>query len=117
MSRIPSGKIVWSLRRHIGDDNLWDHVCVYCKRSTPVFEYEQSGEQKPPLFGYLCEGCAQKKLAEWLQCAQSPDYVVLGYLTDFDIATVYYESKNDGESLTLTRWSPEQRRRRLQIDE
>jgi hypothetical protein len=35
-------------------------------------------------------------------------------VTDFDLATVYYEPKNDGETFTLTRWSPEQRRRRLQ---
>lgn len=39
----------------------------------------------------------------------------LGYQTDFDIATVFYEQKNDAETLVLTRWSPEQRRRRLQI--
>jgi hypothetical protein len=40
--------------------------------------------------------------------------VHLGYQTDFDIAIVSYEQKNDGETLTLTRWSAEQRRRRLQ---
>ena len=40
-----------------------------------------------------------------------------GYQTDFDIATVFYEQKNDGETLTLSRWSAEQRRRRLQGDE
>ena len=87
-------------------------------RHERVFEYEhrdEQGEQRRPVFGYLCEGCAQKKLAEWLQCAESPDYVHLGYQTDFDIATVFYEQKNDAETLVLTRWSPEQRRRRLQI--
>jgi hypothetical protein len=42
---------------------------------------------------------------------------IFGYLTNFDVATVYYEQKNDEETLTLTRWSPEQRRRRLQLDE
>ena len=117
MSRTPPGKLIWSLRRYTGNGELWDRVCGRCKQNTPVFEYEHRDEQESPLFGYLCEGCAQKKLAEWLQCAQSPDYVLLGYLTNFDIATVYYEPKNDEETLTLTRWSPEQRRRRLQIDE
>ena len=61
-----------------------------------------------------CEGCAQKKLTEWLQCAWSTDYAHPGYQRDFDIATVFYEQKNDEETLVLTRWSPEQRRRRLQ---
>jgi hypothetical protein len=60
--------------------------------------------------------CVQggKKLAEWLQCASSPDYVTFGFLTAFDLATVFYEPKNEGETFSLTRWSPEQRRRRLQ---
>ncbi|MBA2286172.1 MAG: hypothetical protein H0W02_11855 [Ktedonobacteraceae bacterium] len=84
---------------------------------TPVFEYEHCDEQKRPVFHYLCEECAQKKLAEWLQSAESPDYVHLGYQTDFDIATVFYEQKNDGETLTVARWSGEQRRRRLQGEE
>ena len=118
MGRIPTGDVIWSLRRYTKDGNLWDHVCSRCKQATAVFEYEHrddQGEQRRPVFGYLCEECAQKKLAEWLQCAESPDYVHLGYQTDFDIATVFYEQKNDEETLHLTRWSPEQRRRRLQI--
>jgi hypothetical protein len=41
--------------------------------------YEHRDEQERPAFSYLCEGCAQKKLVEWLQCAGSPDYVQLGY--------------------------------------
>ena len=57
---------------------------------------------------------AQKKLADWLQCASSPDYGTFDFVTDFDLATVFYESKNEGETFSLTRWSPEQRRRRLQ---
>lgn len=114
MSRIATGVVIWSLRRFISNGNLWDRVCFRCKQSTPVFEYEHRDEQERPTFHYLCEECAQKKLAEWLQCATSPDYVHLGYQTDFDSATVLYEQKNDGETLTLTRWSAEQRRRRLQ---
>jgi glycerol-3-phosphate cytidylyltransferase-like family protein len=114
MSRIATGVVIWSLRRFIGNGNLWDRVCFRCKQSTPVFEYEHRDDQERPTFHYLCEQCAQKKLAEWLQCATSPDYVHLGYQTDFDSATVFYEQKNDGETLTLTRWSAEQRRRRLQ---
>ena len=96
MGRIPTGDIVWSLRRYTRDGNLWDRVCSRCKQATPVFEYEhhhEQGGQRRPAFGYLCEGCAQKKLAEWLQCAGSPDYAHLGYQTDFDIATVFYEQK------------------------
>lgn len=45
------------------------------------------------------------------------DYVQLGYLTDFAVATVFYEQKNDGETSLLTRWSSEQKRRRLQVAE
>ncbi len=118
MGRIPTGDVIWNLRRYTKDGNLWDRVCSTCKQATPSFEYEHrddQGEQRRPVFGYLCEVCAQKKLAEWLQCAESPDYVHLGYQTDFDIATVFYEQKNDEETMVLTRWSPEQRRRRLQI--
>jgi len=116
MSRIPTGVLIWSLKRYTRDTNLWDRVCFRCKQATPIFEYEHRDEQKRPLFHYLCEECAQKKLAEWLQCAESPDYVHLGYQTDFDIAIVSYKQKNDGETLTLTRWGAEQRRRRLQGD-
>ena len=117
MGRIPTGAVIWSLKRYTRNGNLWDRVCFRCKQKTPVFEYEHRDEQERPAFGYLCEECAQKKLAEWLQCAESPDYVHLGYQTDFDTATVFYEQKNDEESLLLTRWSPEQRRRRLQVDQ
>lgn len=116
MNRIPTGQLVWSLRRCTtttnGED--WDRVCERCKQVIPVFEYEHRDEQGRPSFSYLCEGCAQKKLAEWLQCQRSPDYVSFSTVTDFDLATVYYEQKNEGETFTLTRWSPEQRRRRLQ---
>ncbi|MDQ6661984.1 MAG: hypothetical protein M3Z24_13605, partial [Chloroflexota bacterium] len=96
---------------------LWDRVCLRCRQATPVFEYEHRDEQERSMFHYLCEECAQKKLAEWLQSAASPDFVLSGSQTDFDIATVFYEQKNEGETLTLTRWSQEQRRRRLQSDE
>ena len=114
MRRIPVGTIVWRLRRCGKNDNLWDRVCWRCKQKTPVFEYEHRDEQDRPAFHYLCEECAQNKLAEWLQSAQSPDYIHLGYQTDFDSADVFYEQKNEEETLLLTRWSPEQRRRRLQ---
>ena len=113
MRRIPTGVVIWSLKRYTRNENLWDRVCSRCKQSTSVFEYEQERS----VFNYLCEECAQKKLAEWLQSAESPDYVHLGYQTDFDIATVFYEQKNDGETLLVTRWSAEQRRRRLQGNE
>ena len=116
-SRIPTGVLMWSLKRFTRNENLWDRVCIRCKQTSPVFEYEHRDEQERPVFSYLCEGCAQKKLAEWLQSAASPDYVHLGYQTDFDSAIVYYEQKNDGETLTITRWSAEQRRRRLQGDD
>jgi hypothetical protein len=114
MSRIPSSKLIWSLKRYTRDRNLWDHVCEQCKQCIPVFEYEHRNESEGLLFGYLCEACAQKKLASWLQSAQSCDHPYPGDQTDFDTATIFYEQKNDGETLVLTRWSPEQRRRRLQ---
>lgn len=107
---------MWSLRRYADAQDLWDRVCERCKQVTPVFEYEHHDEQERLHFSYLCEGCAQKKLAEWLQCPHGPDYVSFTLVTDFDLATVYYEPKNKGETFTLTRWSPEQRRRRLQIE-
>ena len=117
MSRTQTGAVIWSLKRFTKNDNLWDRVCGRCKQVTPVFEYEHRDEQERSVFNYLCEECAQKKLAEWLQSAESPDYVQLGYQTDFDMAAVCYEQKNDGETLTLSRWSAEQRRRRLQGNE
>src|SRR5947209_7161336 len=91
MSRIPSGKLIWSLSRYTRDRNLWDHVCENCKQCTPVFEYEHRNETEGLLFGYLCEACAQKKLASWLQSAQSCDHEYPGYQTDFDTASVFYE--------------------------
>jgi len=117
MEKIANRTVIWSLKRYTRDKNLWDRVCSRCKQVTPVFEHEHHDEQEQLLFNYLCESCAQKKLAEWLQCEASPDYVQFGHVTDFDIATVFYEQKNDGETLLLTRWSPEQRRRRLQGNE
>lgn len=115
MSRIPTGTLVWSLRRYTrAEEESWDRICERCKQAVPIFEYEYRDELKRSCFSYLCESCAQKKLAEWLQCASSPDYVTFDFVTDFDLATVYYESKNEGETFSLTRWSPEQRRRRLQ---
>lgn len=117
MTRLSTGTIVWSLKRYTRDENLWDRTCFKCKHTTPTFEYEHRDQEGRSAFNYLCDDCAQKKLAEWLQCAGSPDYALLGYITNFDTATVYYEQKNDEETLTLTRWSPEQRRRRLQVDE
>ncbi len=114
MTRIPTGKVVWNLRRYNGEGNSWDRVCKQCKQNTPVFEYEHHDEDESLLFGYLCEACAQKKLASWLESSQSSDHAYPGSQTDFDIATVFYEQKNDAQTLVLTRWSSEQRRRRLQ---
>ena len=123
MKRIPAGDVIWSLRRYTKNENLWDRVCSSCKQTTPVFEYEhrneqeQRNEQERIAFSYLCEECAQKLLAQWLHSQTSSDSTHPGYQTDFDIATVFYEQKNDGETLLLTRWSTEQRRRRLQVEE
>ena len=69
--------------------------------TTPTFEYEHRDQEARPAFSYLCDVCAQKKLAEWLQCAGSPDYALLGYLTAFDTATVYYEQKNAERQTSL----------------
>ena len=113
MGRIPTGPLIWSLKRYTKND-VWDRVCFMCKQATPVFEYEHRDEENRSLFSYLCEKCAQKKLAEWYQRMESSDAPSTDYQTEFDIAAVTYEQKNDGETLTLTRWSAEQRRRRLQ---
>lgn len=110
MSRLAPGDLIWSLKRYTKNNNLWDRVCFQCKQATPVFEYEHRDDQKRSLFHYLCKECAQKKLTQWL----GSDTGFSGSQTDFDSATVFYEPKNDGETLTLTRWSTEQRRRRLQ---
>ena len=96
MGRIPTGDVIWSLRRSIRDGNLWDRACSRCKQVTPVFEYEhrdEQGDRRRPVFGSPREGCTRKKLAEWLLCAESPDYAHLGYQTDFAITTVFYEQK------------------------
>jgi hypothetical protein len=79
MSRISAGKLIWSPRRYTGNGDSWDHLCGRGKQTTPAFEYGYRDEQERPAFSYLCEGCALKKLAEWLQCAENPDYVQLGY--------------------------------------
>jgi hypothetical protein len=113
MHRI-SGELLWSLSRYTRDGNLWDRVCEQCKQRTPVFEYEQHETQERLLFGYLCEQCAQRQLAKWLQPASGSEEIHTFTPTDFDIAIVIYETKNDGETLVLTRWSAEQRRRKLQ---
>jgi hypothetical protein len=117
MGRIPTGLTIWSLKRYTKDVNLWDRSCSSCRQITPVFEYEHRDEQERSLFSYLCAECAQKKLGQWLQGMESPDETQHSSPIDFDSAMVFYEQKNDGETLLLTRWSPEQRRRRLQIDE
>ena len=88
MGSLPTGTVVWSLKRYTRDRNLWDRTCFRCKHTTPTFEYEQRDQEERPVFSYLCDICAQKKLAEWLQCTGSPDYALLGYLTDFDADTL-----------------------------
>jgi hypothetical protein len=117
MSRIQAGILIWSLKRFTANTNLWDRVCFSCKQMTPVFEYEHRDEQKRPLFSYLCEGCAQKRLAEWLQGGTKSDQVDLNLQINFDCASVFYVQKNDDETLQLTRWSSEQRKRRLQSED
>ncbi|TMC22596.1 MAG: hypothetical protein E6J33_02595 [Chloroflexi bacterium] len=117
MRNIPEGKIVWSLKRYNLKENMWDHVCPGCRQTTPVFVHEDSDEQGRPGFSYLCEKCAQKMLAEWLRCTDRTDYRLFEHITDFDVAIVYQNQNNGEETLTITRWSQEQRRRRLQADE
>jgi len=117
MSHRGTGTLLWSLTRYTRNHNLWDRVCFGCKQATPVFEYEHRDSQHRSLFHYFCEECGQKMVAQWLQSATPSDTVSPGFPTAFDLASVYYEQKNDGETLTLTRWSAEQRRRRLQGEE
>ena len=117
MRNIPGGKLIWSLKRYNLEENMWDHVCPGCRQTTPVFVHEHSDEQGKPGFSYLCEKCAQKMLAEWLRCTDRTDYRLFEHITDFDVAAVYRNQNNDEETLTITRWSQEQRRRRLQADE
>ncbi|SRR5260370_5773393 len=114
MSRSPHGNVVWSLKRYTNEVDVWDRVCGQCKQQMPVFEYEQHDEQVRSHLGYLCEECAQKLLVQWLYGVPPASAEARDFQTRFDMATVYYEQKNDGETLLLTRWSTEQRRRRLQ---
>src|SRR5438128_2401799 len=43
--QIPTGIVIWRLKRYTSNENLWDRVCFRCKRVTPVFEYEHRDEQ------------------------------------------------------------------------
>ena len=114
MGRIPTGAVVWGLKRYTKNGNMWDRVCFDCQQKTPVFEYEHHDEEERLVFHYICTDCAQKKLTEWLQHGALPEKIRPDTPTDFDSAVVFYEQKNDEQTLLLTRWSPEQRRRRLQ---
>ncbi len=117
MRKRPDGKLIWSLKRHDGQENVWDHICPGCQQTTPIFVHEHADPQAKLVFGYLCEKCAQKKLAEWLRCTDRTDYRLFEHITDFDEASVYHNQQNDEETLMITRWSHEQRRRRMQGDE
>lgn len=117
MRKRPDGKLVWSLERHDFNGNLWDHVCPGCRQATPVFVHEYIDTQDKQVFAYLCDKCAQQKLAEWLRCTDRTDYRLFEHITDFDAASVYHNQQNDEENLMITRWSPKQRQRRLQGDE
>src|SRR2546421_2650708 len=117
MRKRPDGELVWNLKRHSLQEDMWDHICPECKQTTPIFVHEYVDAQGTIKFGYLCDKCAQKKLAEWLRCTDRTDYRLFEHITDFDVAAVYHDQNNDEETLTITRWSQEQRRRRLQADE
>jgi hypothetical protein len=117
MRKRPGGNLIWSLQRHALQGNMWDHICPACRQTTPVFIHEYVNPQGKLISGYLCEICAQQKLAEWLRCTDRTDYRIFQHITDFDSAAVYHNPHNDEEILLISRWSQEQRRRRLQADE
>jgi protein-arginine kinase activator protein McsA len=108
------GTVLWSLERHNLNENLWDHLCPVCRATTPVFVHQYLTETGRLRSSFLCETCARKKVVEWLRHSDSADESLLQHLRDFDRAAVYHQQENDEETLTLTRWSQEQRQRRLQ---
>ena len=114
MRKRPDGKLIWSLKRHTFQESVWDHVCPGCQQTTPLYVHEYGNTQERLVSSYLCEACAQQKLAEWLRCTDRTDYRLFEHITDFDEASVYHNPQNDEETLLVTRWSQEQRRRRLQ---
>jgi hypothetical protein len=117
MRKRPDGELVWSLKRHNLQEGMWDHICPECKQTTPVFVHEYEDAQGKLIFNYLCDKCAQKKLAEWLRCTDRTDYRIFEHITDFDAAALYHNQQNGEENLVITRWAYEQRQRRLQQDE
>lgn len=117
MTKTSHGAVVWSLKRHNLQEDMWDHICPVCRATTPVFVHEYPTEEGRLRFSYLCETCAQKKVAMWLGYAQDAGGIGWAESIDFDIATVHHNQENDEETLTLTRWGQEQRRRRLQVAE
>jgi protein-arginine kinase activator protein McsA len=115
MRKRPDGKMQWSLERHNLQENLWDHICPGCQQAPPTFVHSYIIDTPDRLtFGYLCEKCAQKRLAEWLRCTDRTDYRLFEHITDFDAASVYLNQQNNEEVLMITRWSYEQRQKRLQ---
>ncbi|QBD75280.1 hypothetical protein EPA93_04415 [Ktedonosporobacter rubrisoli] len=117
MRKRPDGKLLWGLKRHALPGDMWEHICPGCRQTTPVYTHEYLDEHDKLVFAYLCEKCAQKKLAEWLRCTDRTDYRIYEHITDFDEASVYHNQYNDEETLTITRWSSKQRQHRLQINE
>ena len=117
MRKRPHEQLVWSLKRHSLQGSMWDHICPSCQQTTPLFVHEYPDQQGKLVFSYLCDTCAQQKLAEWLHCTDRTDYRLFEHITDFDEAAVYHNQQSDEESLTISRWSQEQRRRRLQGEE
>jgi hypothetical protein len=120
MVHIPTGVIRWRLKRASYSSSLRDRTCFRCKAIPPAFEYEQYDEEQQITLSYLCEACAQKTLAEWMQRTAGPDYVPTDSKTDFDVATAIREEHQkehqSGETLLLAHWSAEQRRRKRQGD-
>jgi hypothetical protein len=117
MRKRPDGELVWSLKRHNMQEDVWDHVCPECRQTTPIFVHEYLDAQGKLIFSYLCDKCAQKKLAEWLRCTDRTDYRIFEHITDFDAVALFYNQQNGEENLLITRWTYEQRQRRLQQDE
>jgi len=118
MRKRPDGKMLWSLERHNLHTDLWDHICPGCQQAPPIYVHSYLTESQDRLTSmYLCEKCAQKKLAEWLRCSDRTDYRIFEHITDFDAASVYHNEQNDEENLIITRWSHDQRQRRLRDKE
>lgn len=56
------GELVWSLKRHNMQEDVWDHMCPEWRQMIPIFVHAYLDAQGKLIFGYLRDKGAQKKL-------------------------------------------------------